>query len=155
MRELIERFSYRYQLWREEQDAERWGPDPAQRNPLRYVAGGLVVGVILAVMEPFVFHRPARVLEIAFVPAALLFLIFYRTHSKWAWHICVVWVPFTFFTYWILRLAGYAPYLPRRHESILFTLSLHVALCAYFLIWLFRRRESYFRYIHTTSSPQT
>jgi hypothetical protein len=155
VRELIERFSYRYQLWREEQEAERWGPDSAQRNPLRYVAGGLLVGIILALIEPWLFHRPARVLDIAFVPAALIFLILYRRNSKFAWHICVFWVLFTFFAYWVFRLAGYQPYQPRAHENVSFTLLSHVVLCAFSLIWLFRMRERYFRYIDATFSHPT
>ena len=155
MRELIERFSYRYQLWREERESERWGPDPAQRNPLRYVAGGLLGLIILTIIGPFIFHRPLRVIDAFFIPAAVLFLILYSRQSRWAWHTCVAWVLFTFFIYWTLWLSGYSPYQARAHESILVTFVFHAALCAYFLVWLFRRRDSYFRYIAGVDPPET
>ncbi len=156
MRELIERFSYRYQVWREEQEAERWGPDPTHRNPLRYVAGAAIIGVILAIAEPFVFHRPPQVLEIVAIPVALAFLVLYSRYSKWAWYVCVGWLLFAFFTYWILQVAGYAPYQPRpRQPSVFIVLILHIILTAALLGWFFRVRERYFRFTKDASSPKT
>src|ERR1700676_1116918 len=147
MRELIERFTYRYQLWREEQETERWDPDPTRRNPLRYVAGAAIIGVALGVAQPFVFHRAPQVLEIAAIPTALAFLILYYCHSRWAWHLCVAWILFAFIAYWILRVVGYAPYQPRPRAplSTVVILLLDVMVSAAVLYWLFHVRDRYFR----------
>jgi hypothetical protein len=53
MRELIERFSYRFQLWQRERYGDHWSADPtALRNPLRFVALVAVISVIIDVTEP-------------------------------------------------------------------------------------------------------
>jgi hypothetical protein len=156
MRELIERFSYRYQLWREEQEGERWGPDPTRRNPLRYIAAVVMLGVILDIAQPFVFHRAPRVLELASIPVSVLFLILYFRYSKWAWYICVGWLMLGFLAYWFLYFAGYAPYQLRpRQPSVFVVLIPHIILTAALIGWFFWVRERYFRFIRDASSPET
>jgi hypothetical protein len=108
MRELIERFTYRFQLWQRER---YYSPaDPTARNPLRFVAIVAVMSVILEVTEPFVFHRAFDVVAVIDISVAVLFLALYQSKSRWAWHLVVAWVPFTLLLYWILRLSGYARY---------------------------------------------
>src|SRR5713101_7430336 len=119
MRELIERFSYRFQLWQKERYGDRWGADPtAPRNPLRLVALVAVMSIILDATEPFVFYRRFDIVAIVRIPAALLFLILYQSKSRWAWHLVVVWVPFAFFAYLILWFSRYSWYQPRVHAPL-------------------------------------
>ena len=158
MRDLIERFSYRFQLWQKERYGDHLGADPtAPRNPLRFVALVAVVSVILDVTEPFVFHRAFDIVAIVRIPAALLFLALYQWKSPWAWYLVAVWIPFAFFAYWILRFTGYSLYQPRVHTllSDLMTGLLHVAVSAAIFVWLLRVRERCFRYIQDASPEQT
>jgi len=149
MRELIERFSHRFQLWRRERHGDYSPADPtAPRNPLRFVAIVAVMSVILGVTEPFVFHRAFDVVAIIDISIAALFLALYQSKSRWAWHLVVAWVPFTLVTYWILRLTGYARYQPRVHSLAgeligdLFQFTFFAAI----LVWLFHIRVRYFQY---------
>jgi hypothetical protein len=158
MRELIERLSYRFQLWQKERYGDRWGADPtAPRNPLRFVAVIILVFLILDATEPFVFRRGLDILAIARIPTELLFLILYRSKSKWAWHLIVAWVPFAFFAYWILRFTGYSHYQPRVKAPLsefiagLFNAAFFVVV----FVWLLRIRERYFRYSQDARSQQT
>ncbi|PYL27771.1 MAG: hypothetical protein DMF45_11195, partial [Verrucomicrobia bacterium] len=58
MRELIQRFTYRFQIWQRERYGDYSPADPtAPRNPLRFVAIVAVMSVTLEVTQPFVFHR--------------------------------------------------------------------------------------------------
>ena len=150
MREFIERFGYRFQLWKRERYGDYSPADPiAPRNPLRFVAIVAVMSVILGVAEPFVFHRAFDVVAIVNISVAVVFLALYQSKSRWAWHLVVASVPFTLVLYWILRLAGYARYEPRVHSlaaeviGILF----QVAFLAAVLVWLLHIRDRYFRYI--------
>ncbi len=158
MRELIERFSYRFQLWQKERYGDHWGADPtALRNPLRFVALVAVMSVIIDVTEPLVFHRAFDVLVFVRIPAAVAFLILYQSKSRLAWHLIVVWWPFAFLAYWILRFTGYSRYQPRVHSTgfdlgfALFDVALFVAV----LVWLLRIRERYIRYIQDANSSET
>src|SRR5438128_1015278 len=109
MRELIERFSYRFKLWQHERYGDRWGADPrAPRNPLRIMAVLCVIFLILDATQPFFFHRAPYPLIFVRIPAALLFLMLYSSRSRWAWHVLVVWFLFSFVVYWTLRVAGYS-----------------------------------------------
>jgi hypothetical protein len=158
MRELIERFSYRFQLWQKGRYGDHWGADPAApRNPLRFVAMVAVMSLILDTTEPFVFHRAFDVVAIVRIPAALLFIILYQSKSQWAWHLVATWVPFGFFAYWILRFSGYSRYQPRVHSPAFdwgFAL-FDIALSAAIFVWLIRVRERYFRYLQDASSSET
>src|SRR5206468_368501 len=108
MRDLIERFSYRFQLWQKECYGDRWGADPtAPRNPLRLVAMVAVVWAILGLTEPFVFHRAFDLAGIIDTSIAVVFLGLYQWRSRWAWHLVVTWLLFTPLLYWILRLTGF------------------------------------------------
>jgi hypothetical protein len=158
MRELIERFSYRFQLWQKERYGDHWGADPiVLRNPLRFVALVAVVSVVTDVTEPLVFHRAFDVLAFVRIPAAIAFLILYQSKSRWAWHLIVVWWPFAFLAYWILWFTGYSRYQSRVHSTgfdlgfAIFDVALSVAV----LVWLLRIRERYIRYIQDTSSSET
>ena len=158
MRELIERFSYRFQLWQKERYGDHSGADPtAPRNPLKFVALVAVMSVILDAMEPFVFHRAFDIVAIIRIPIALAFLILYQSKSPYAWHLVVAWLPLTFFAYWILRFAGYSRYQPRVHAPVseLIAAVLHVAITAAVLFWLFRARQRYLRYIEDARLQQT
>jgi hypothetical protein len=149
MRELIERFSYRFQLWQRERYGDYSPADLAARNPLRFVAIVAVMSVILGLTEPFVFHRAFDVVAIIDISVAVVFLALYQLKSRWAWHLVLASVPFTFVLYWILRFSGYARYQPRVH-SLAFELIgvlFQFAFLAVVLVWLLRVRERYFRYI--------
>lgn len=157
MREFIERFAYRFQLWRKERYGEYASADPtAPRNPLRFAAIVAVVSVFIDVSGPTVFHRPFDFLAVARIPVALIFLVFYQSKSQRAWHLLVAWLPFAFFAYWILRFTGYPPYQPRVNAALsnfIFGL-LHTAISVAIFIWAFRVRDRYFRYIQETASGQ-
>jgi hypothetical protein len=149
MRELIERFSYRFQLWQRERYGDYSPADPkAPRNPLRFVAIVAVMSVILEVTEPFVFHRAFDLVAIVDIFVAVIFLAFYQSKSRWAWHLVVAWVPFTLVLYWILRLSGYARYQPRVHSLAAEVIGdlFQFAFFAAVLVWLLRIRDRYFRY---------
>jgi hypothetical protein len=157
MRELIERFSYRFQLWQRERYGDYSPADPSVRNPLRVVAIVAIISVILNATGPFVFHRAFDTLNILHISAALLFLILYQSKSRWAWHLVIAWVPFTVAAYWILRLSGYARYQPRVHSlagDLIGALFQFVFLTA-LLVWLLRVRERYFRYIGDPTSHES
>jgi hypothetical protein len=158
MRELIERFSYRFQLWKRERYGDRGGADPtALRNPLWLVALVVLVGVVTDAAEPFLFHRAFDAVSAIRVAIALAFLILYQSKSRWAWHVVVAWLPFAFFSYWTLRFAGYSRYQPRVHSpmSAIVTAVVDVVITAALLLWFFRIRDRYFRYIQYARRQQT
>jgi hypothetical protein len=151
MRELIERFSYRFQLWQRERYGDYSPADPAApRNPLRFVAIVAIMSVILDATQPFVFHRAFDAVTAIHISAALVFLVLYQSRSRWAWHLVVAWGPFAALAYWILRLSGYARYQPRAHSLAgdLIGGLFQFAFVAAVLVWLFHIRERYFRYTH-------
>jgi hypothetical protein len=158
MRELIERFGYRFQLWQRERYGDHLPADPtAPRNPLRFVAIVAVISLVLDTTEPFVFHRAFDFVAIVRIPLALLFLVLYQSKSPWAWHLVAAWVPFSFFAYWILRFSGYPRYQPRVH-SLAFDWGFalfEIALSAAIFIWLLRVRARYYRYIENARSSET
>jgi hypothetical protein len=150
MRELIELFSYRFQLWQKERYGDHRGADPrAPRNPLRFVVIVAIMSVILDATEPFILHRAFDTLNILHISVPLLFLVLYQSKSRWTWHLVVAWIPFTVLLYWVLRLGGYARYQPRIHSlgSELVGVSFQFAFLVAVLLWLGRIRERYFRYI--------
>jgi hypothetical protein len=149
MREFIERFSYRFQLWQRERYGDYSPADPtAPRNPLRFVAIVAVMSVILGATEPFVFHRAFDVVAIIDISVAVVFLLLYQSKSRWAWHLVVAWVPFTLLLYWILRLSGHARYQPRVHSLTAEVIGdlFQFAFFAAVLVWLLHIRDRYFRY---------
>ena len=148
MRELVERFSYRFQLWRRERYGDNSPADPTARNPLRFVALVAVMSVILGMTEPFVFHRAFDLVAIIDISVAVVFLALYQSKSRWAWHLVVAWVPFTLVLYWILRLSGHARYQPRSQslaEEVIGDL-LQLAFFTAVVVWLLHIRDHYFRY---------
>ena len=158
MRELIDRFIYRFQLWQKERYGDRWGADPtAPRNPLTVLAA---LGVILLVLDaagPFVFHRRLDILAVLRIAATIVFLFLYWSASRWAWHVVVGWIVFSFVAYWSLRIAGYGPYQPRAAAAgfdVAFAL-FDVALTAGVLFWLFWIRGRYFHYVSNAHSNET
>jgi hypothetical protein len=149
VRELIERFSYRFHLWQRERYGDYSPADPtAPRNPLRFVAIVAVMSVILGVTQPFVFHRAFDVVAIIDISVAVVFFALYQSKSRWTWHLVVAWVPFTLVLYWILRLSGYARYQPRVHSLAAEIIDdlFQFAFFAAVLVWLLRIRDRYFRY---------
>jgi hypothetical protein len=156
MRELIERFGYRFQLWQRERYGDYAPADPKCQNPLRYVAFAALALTIMDVAAPLVFHRAMDVMEIVQIPVAILFLVLYQLRSRWAWHVVAAWIPFGFFAYWILRSSGYSRYQPRPHEpSVVFTAVFHAALCAGLFLWVIRARTRYFRYLQDERPNQS
>ena len=149
MRELIDRFGYRFRLWQGERYGDYSAADPTARNPLRVVAFVAVMSVVLGLTEPFVFHRAFDLVALINIALAAVFLALYRLKSHWAWHLVLGSVPFTLLLYWVLRLSGYAHYQPRVHSfaaeaiGICFQLAFFIAV----LVWLFHIRDRYFRYI--------
>jgi hypothetical protein len=82
MGELIERFSYRFQLWRREQLGDQFGADPdAPRNPLRFVAYVAIFLLTLDALQIFTFYRAPDILLYFRLPVAIAFLILYRSKS--------------------------------------------------------------------------
>ena len=158
MRELIERFSYRFKLWQNERYGDRCGADPtAPRNPLRIMAVLCVIFLLLDAIQPFVFHRAPDILVFVRIPAALLFLVLYSSRSRLAWHVLVAWFVFSFVVYWTLRAAGYSRFQPRTGAAqfqIGFAF-FDVALTAAIVIWLFWTRQHYFRYIEDCRAEKT
>ena len=150
MREFIERFSHRFQLWQKERYGDYSSADPtAPRNPLRFIAMVAVMAVLLGVTGPFVFHRGFDVVAIIHISAALVFLALYQLKSRWAWYLVVAWVPFAVVLYWILRLSGYARYQPRVHflaAEVIGSL-FQFAFFTGVLLWLLHIRDRYFRYV--------
>ena len=116
MHEFVERFSYRFQLWRRERYGDYSPADPTARNPLRFVALVAVISVILGVTQPFLFNRAFDLVAIIDISVAVVFLALYQSKSRWAWHLVVAWLPFGILLYWVLRLGGYARYQPRSHS---------------------------------------
>ncbi len=159
MRELIERFGYRFKLWQQERYGDRWGADPtAPRNPLRIMAVLCVIFLILDATQPFLFHRAPDALVFVRVPAALLFLVLYSSRSRRAWHVLVAWFVLTFVVYWSLRAIGYSRFQPPHGATPLFSVGFavfDVALTTALLIWLFRNRERYFRYLEDCRAERT
>ena len=150
MRELIECFGYRFQLWQRERYGNYSPADPlAPRNPLRFVALVAVMSVILDATAPCLLHRAFDIVAIIHICVTLVFIVLYQSKSRWAWHLVVASVPFTVLPYWILRISGYTRYQPRIHSlaSELVGGLFQVAFLAAVLFWLFRVRERYFRYI--------
>jgi len=150
MRDLIERFGYRFQLWQRERYGDYSPADPrAPRNPLRFVALLAIISVILDATEPFVFHRAFDFLLIMHISVALVFLALYQSKSRWAWHLVVAWLPFSVLAYWTLRLSGYTRYQPRVYSpaSELIAVLFQVAFVAAVLFWLFRVRGRYLQYV--------
>ena len=158
MRELIERFSYRFKLWQHERYGDRWGADPtAPRNPLRIMAVLCVFFLILDATRSFVFHRAPDALVFVRIPAALLFLVLYSSRSRQAWDVLVAWFVLTFVVYWSLRAIGYSRFQPHG-ATPLFSVGFavfDVALTTALLIWLFRTRERYFRYLEDCRAEKT
>ncbi len=158
MREFIERFSYRFKLWRNERYGDHWGADPAApRNPLRIMAVLCVLFLVLDAIDPFFFHRAPDALAFVRIPATLLFLVLYSSRSRWAWHVLVGWFALSFVVYWTLRATGYSRFQPRvgaAQFQLAFAL-FDVALTAAVLIWLFCIRDRYLRYVEDFRAQKT
>jgi hypothetical protein len=154
MRELIERFSYRFRLWQKERYGDYLPADPAiPRNPLRIVAIVAIISVVLGMAEPFLFHRAFDVGAIIGIVVPVVFLALYRLKSRWAWHLVVGWLPFTLLLYWVPRLAGYGRYQLRVHSTAADVIGVvfQAVFFAVVLVWLFRIRQRYLRYIEDVS----
>jgi hypothetical protein len=158
MRELIERFGYRFQRWQRERYGDRWGADPtAPRNPLRFVAIVAIISVIQGVAGPFVFHRAFEVIIIIDISVALAFLALYLSKSRWAWHLVIAWVPLGAVLYWIWRVCGYARYQPRVHSPVWDLVGVLFQFAFVFAVvwWLVRIRQRYLDYIVYARSEET
>jgi len=157
MRELIERFAYRFQLWQKERYGDRWGADPtAPRNPLTVLAALSLIFLVLDAAGPLLFHRPIDLLTFVRIPATVAFLFLYWSASRWAWHIVVGWMIFSFIAYWSLRLIGYTPYQSRPAAArfdVAFAL-FDVVLTAGILCWLFWIRDRYYHYVSRAHSNE-
>src|SRR2546429_354247 len=84
LRDIIERFAGRFEIWRDERQGGPAGPrsgdKPPYRNPLLW---GLV-GAIVSLLPPYHIRSSIDILLLA---AAVLFIILYIIHSRFAWHV--------------------------------------------------------------------
>ena len=102
MRELIERFKGRYEIWRGEQRAERGGTDT---NPLHIIAAVAAFSLILRVYDLTKSHRVDwRLVESVLIDVP--FLILYLRRSSLAWLALPAW------------LVGFVLYLPTAYARV-------------------------------------
>ena len=158
MRELIQRFGYRFQLSQRERYGYHLPADPtAPQNPLRLVAIVAIISVIIGVTEPFVFHRAFDFIAIIDISVACLFLVLYVSKSRWAWGLVVAWLPLGAVFYRILRVCGYARYQPRVHSPVWDLVGVLFQFAFVFAVvwWLVRIRQRYLDYIVYARSEET
>jgi hypothetical protein len=157
MRELIERFSYRFQLWQKERYGDQWAADPAvPRNPLRVFAVIALVSIAADLYYILFQHRVDALIVLGLISGAA-FLVLYIRCSAWAWHLTVAQGPVFLLLFWLLFFLGGLSHPPRVHNvgfmSVVFLFQ--VALLVGVIVWLFWIRESYLRYVQDASSPKT
>ena len=152
MRELFERFSYRFQLWQKERSDE----PAAGGNPLRIFA---VVAVVSLVGDAYYIvgqHRVDAMIILGIVSAAA-FLFLYARLSMWAWYFVVIEGPVFLLLYWLLLAVGGLSR-PPRPAPLGFHIAVSVfqiALLVGVMVWLFMLRGPYSRYTKDVRSPKT
>jgi|GEM_PF-3352334 len=142
MRELIDRFVGRYQIWRDEQRAERRDHD---RNPL--IPFALIAAVLVAwnIYKIIVSHHVDwRAVEVNLLFLAFLVLCVWR--PEWAWVMFLIWgASAVIESPWVYALQPYRYPARVRFTSALLFASMGVAAFAYGFI-LRRRYQSYRAY---------
>ncbi|MFN2624331.1 MAG: hypothetical protein ABR611_15965, partial [Chthoniobacterales bacterium] len=139
MSELLQRFKERFQMWHEERLGGPSGPPAgggkASRNPLLWGA----LGAAGALLPPW-HHRDA--FDLLLPASAVIFLIFYFSKSRFAWHVLaaellVVTPIYVFLSFaWRLQRA--------LHPWIIWVPILGTVLIAGLLFW---SRKKYFTYL--------
>ena len=151
MRELFERFSYRFQLWQKERSDE----PAAGGNPLRIFAVVAVISLVADAYYIFGEHRIDAMIVVGAI-AAIAFLFLYARHSIWAWYLVVIEGPVFLLLYWLLLAMGGLSR-PPRPAPVGFHIGVtafQIALLMGVTIWLFMLREPYSRYIADARSHQ-
>ena len=142
MREIIERFTGRYQIWRDEQRADRSGPD---KNP--YVVFAWVAGAFLA----WDIYKLATGQSLSWrsMSADAMFLAFVALcvwKPRWAWVMFLVWgTTMVIESPWVYMLEPYRH--PARVRFISALLFAVMGLAAFAYGFIIRRRyETYCAY---------
>jgi hypothetical protein len=146
MREFIERFTYRFQLWQKER---QWIGEPSGGgNPLRIFAFVAVVTIIGDLYYVFMQHRIDAMIALRMITAPA-FLVLYVRFSIWAWYLAVAEGPIFLLLYWLLLAMGGLSR-PLRPVSPGFQIGITIfqlVLLVGIMVWLFTLREPYSRYI--------
>src|SRR5437879_5244435 len=103
MRELLERFTYRFQLWQKERQGI--GEPSGGGNPLRIFAFVAVVSIISDLYYVFMQHRIDAMIVLRMITAPA-FLVLYVRSSIWAWYLAVAEGPIFLLLYWLLLAVG-------------------------------------------------
>jgi hypothetical protein len=142
MRELIDRFAGRYQIWRDEQRAERAGHD---RNPL--IPFAVIAAVVVAwdVYKIIVSHHIEwRAAEANLLFIAFLVLCVWR--PQWAWVMFLIWgASAVIESPWVYSMQPYRYPARVRLVSALLFAGMGAAAFAYGFV-LRRRYQSYRAY---------
>jgi len=140
MRDVVERFVGRYQIWRDEQRAERAGPN---KNP--YVVFAVVAAAFLA----WDIYKLATVHQLPWrsISADILFLLFIVLcvwRPEWAWVVFLIWgATMVLESPWVYTLEPYRHPARVRFISALFFAGFGVAAFAYSFV--IRRRYEVYR----------
>src|SRR5689334_19258600 len=81
MRDVIERFVGRYQVWRDHRPS---------RNPLTRLAWMFVIAIVLSLRDILLSHEITWLAAIALI-VDIVFVILYFRRSPWAWLILPIW----------------------------------------------------------------
>jgi hypothetical protein len=139
MRELIDRFVGRYQIWRDEQRAERGGPHRNPLIPFAVIAAALVAWDIYKIIVSH--HIEWRAGEADVLLIAFLILCVWR--PEWAWVMFLIWgASAVIESPWVYSLQPYRyPARVRLMSALLFA-GIGVAAFAYGFV-LRKRYQSY------------
>ena len=142
MRELIERFAYRYQIWRDEHRAERGRHDRNPLIPFAIIAVALVAWDIYGAISSH--HIEWRTIEVNLLFIAFLVLCVWR--PRWAWIMFLFWgATMVIESPWVYTLQSYRCPAYVRLISALFFAAMGVAAFLYGFV-IRRRYESYRAY---------
>jgi hypothetical protein len=117
-------------------------------NPLRLLAVLAIIFLAMDALRLFSHHTLSFV-GIARVILNIAFLLLYMRRSPFAWHIAVAVGPAVLVVYLFLYFTGGDIYRPRHHAREVMTIWAigEVIVLAVFLIYLFRIRGPYLRYV--------
>jgi hypothetical protein len=149
MRELIERFAGRYQIWRDEQRAERGDRNTNPLIPFACAAAALVAWDVYKIVSSHQLGWRSVEADVLFI----VFLILCAWRPKWAWFMFLIWgATMVVESPWVYTLE------PLRHPprvrlmSALFFAAMGIAAFAYGFV-LRKRYESYHSYRESEKRP--
>ena|ERR1700686_112928 len=133
MREVVDRFVGRYQVWRDQR---------ARHNPLNVPAAIAALGIAQSVYDVFIRHHLTWRYPL-FTAIDIAFLVLYLRRLPWAWFILPAW------GVGILTALPSVFALPSRYPTSVLVLSafLAFALGAGCIVWGFAIRSRYYSYI--------